>query len=212
MANARTLTIGLVVLGLGCFFTYDSFSKSMWTHTEAKVMSVDTACEMKAVEYGILVKTTSTATIDCSLTDAFQNLHTDKSWTVTKIYTAHVLVGPKGSVPTATTMPVGGEVKPGATLQVVQSPTSSTRVQLASTVAGGLGFGWIIVAGGVLLTLLGFFQRSRQQKAIAALQAMVAEAAVEQQASVPAPAARTQSAFAASAPAAGRRAFGRLRL
>ena len=114
-------------------------------------MKVDETCEMKSESFGVLTRTTSTATIDCALVDVFQNLHSDKTWTVTHKFIAHVLVNLASASPTGTIVPVDHGTKPGAMIEVVQDPKSATHVQLASTLGSGIGLGVGMIIGGVVM-------------------------------------------------------------
>jgi len=171
----RLIASGLILVLIGGFFAIDAGSKSGWAHVQARVISVDTKCDMSSTSYGVLTKTTSTATIDCKAVDLFENLHHEKTWTVATTHLAHVMVPDSGGTQIATTLPVSRDLAPGSMITVLQSPDSAARVKSPEAVGQGMIAALAMLGGGALITLWSFARFNRRRR----LRAAFVEAATQ---------------------------------
>lgn len=218
-SQKRSAAIGGVLVIIAVFTFVFQNGRDGWPEVEAKVASVTLSCMMKAVERGVMTKTTSTAEIDCDDVESFKRFYPDLNWTTTERFAA-ILTIRNGSefikAPMDLKRADGRAPRVGDTLTVIQNPKKPTEV----AVAGLSGTNYTISAGtgalGLLLLYLAFRKRTPKpldDKTIALAQQIVAAAAAQGR-SAPAPAA----ASPAEAPyrpinpdpiQSGRRAFGR---
>lgn len=101
--------------------------QSGWHASEGRITAVNVECGMRArkgdYEY--------TKTIACELVDVFKELHSDKTWTVTRKYNATVqFTGVDGAAETQMTLYARDGQPPivGDTFPVLQNPEDKTEV------------------------------------------------------------------------------------
>lgn len=149
-------SFGIVGMIIGVGGLLDVATKQNWPVLEARVLSVDVSCEMKATERGILSKTTSTATVPCDGVDLFKAMYPDQTWQVHTKYMGLLRLGAAG--PTADLLLYKVDGRPpeaGDIVSVVQNPAKPSQIALASSrsLSNGLLFAGVGAVGALLFVL-----------------------------------------------------------
>jgi hypothetical protein len=168
----RAVVFGVMLVGIGAVGGLGALSTSNWVPAKGTVLSIDTSCEMKSTERGILTKTTTTATIDCDLVPAFKSLHSDKVWTTIEHFDAKLRVERDGVAPVVAPMALHRVNKRapqiGDVIDVAQNPAKPEKIQPAGQSGQFSLISVGILAAGLVLLWLG--TRGRRSRVVAGAQ------------------------------------------